>query len=63
MATESAKVSLYYTNGRSNLNISVGKWPILIKFYVQHHCDGERLHKHLEQIQSKLVSMEAESAH
>ena len=38
----------------SNLNTSKASLAILIKFYVQHHWVGERLHKVLGQIGSKL---------
>ena len=38
----------------SSLNISEASWPILIKFYMWHHWDGERLHNVLRQIGSKL---------
>ena len=38
----------------SNMNISETSWPITIKFHLEHHWDGDWLHKVLGQIGSEL---------
>ena len=48
----------------SNMNISESSGGITIKFYLKHHCGGEKLHKVLGQIRSELFfSMATESSH